>query len=417
MRRIEPGLRTSSRDGKAQARNHRTPADRIRWSRRERIALPVHHAEVAGIALPVRFSPRLWMIGVEDREGTVLAARFRMEPPRVTGGRHVTGGAAGVDAIPPFSGKALIQQTRHRDLDEIGVAEVRLPVGKRQFESFDSGVEVVRGFVPHPLQVNPFENLQRHVQGRPLAPGSAGIHIVALVGDARRRFDPNRERGEVLVGQQAPLPRMKIGDLPGNFALVDQVARGPDARFPITPCPPFGGDHAPEGVRQVLLEEYFPDLRNTTPGVEDRRRRRLTHLLSGREGVELIVDGVAVFGEVQGRLHHLLEAHAAEARQRHEPGIGSRRGDGPQNSRGQVAAVVFLEVADARPFWPASESADGFNSCAPGRTVYYRRNTAKVGEPGLKHVDTDADGDACIGGVASPFEDADPAHRREVMDR
>ena len=98
-------------------------------------------------------------------------------------------------------------------------------------------MEIVRGFVPHPLQVNPFENLQRHVQRWPLTPGSAGIYIIAFVGDVRRRFDTNRKCSEIFVGQQPPFLCMEIGNFPGNFTPVNQIARGSDSRFPITPAP------------------------------------------------------------------------------------------------------------------------------------------------------------------------------------
>ena len=246
----------------------------------------------------MRDTLRLRAIRIQGREGTVFPTRFRMESPRITGGRHVTGGSLGVNGVPSFSGIALIEQTRKWHLHKIGVAKVRLPIGKRQFESLDNCVEIVRGFVPHPLQVNPFENLQRHVQRWPLTPGSAGIYIIAFVGDVRRWFDPNRKCSQIFVGQQPPFLRMEFGNFPGNFTHINQVARGSDSRFPIPPCPSFGVDHPPEGVGQILLEENFPDLWNMSTEIEDSSRRWPISQLPADKGVELIIDRMTVFDEV-----------------------------------------------------------------------------------------------------------------------
>ena len=365
----------------------------------------------------MRQSLRLRAVRIQDWEGTVFTARFRMESPRITGGRHVGCGALKVDGGPSSSGIALVEQSRQRHLHEIGVAEVRLPIGKHQFHSLDDGVEIVRRFVPHPLQVDPFENLQRHVQGWPLAPRSAGIYIVAFVGDVTRRFDPNREGREVFVRQQPPFLNVKFGDFPSDFTLIDQIARCFDSRFPIAPCPSFGVDHPPEGVRQILLEEYLTFLRYMSIGIEDGSRGWRVSQRPAGEGVKLIVDRVTVFGEVERGLDDLLEGHRAVSRQRRQPRVGRCRGNGPKDSGGKVAAILFPESVNACGPGPAPESADGFNRRARSRTIDDRRDTAEMGGPRLEHVDADTGSDTGIGRVAAVFEDTDPAHACQIVQR
>ena len=52
----------------------------------------------------------------------------------------------------------------------------------------------------------------------------------------------------------------------------------------------------------------------------------------------------------------------------------------------------------------------------PG-TVDNRCDTAEMGEPRLQHIDTDTDGDAGIGSVTAAFEDTNPAHCCEIVNR
>ena len=79
--------------------------------------------------------------------------------------------------------------------------------------------------------------------------------------------------------------------------------------------------------------------------------------------------------------------------------------------------MVLVKVVHGGGSGPTSYAADRFDGAARCRTVDNRRNPSEMGVPGLKHVDADASSDTSGGGVATTFENADPAHRCQIMKR
>ena len=100
-----------------------------------------------------------------------------------------------------------------------------------------------------------------------MTPGATTVNVIALIGDMFRRLDTNRERCEIFVGQQPTFLVIEIGDFPGDFTLVDQVACGLDTRVSVSASLAFDLDHSSEGVRQVFLDKDFPNLWNASTGV------------------------------------------------------------------------------------------------------------------------------------------------------
>ena len=124
----------------------------------------------------------------------------------------------------------------------------------------------------------------------------------------RRRFDPNRKSGEIFVGQQPTFLCVEIGDLVGDFALIDQIAGSPDSRRPIAARSPFSIDHPLEGIPQIFLEKDLPNLWDMSARIEDRIGRWVAAQLPTRKCVELIVDRMAGKSALQSLIREYRDA-------------------------------------------------------------------------------------------------------------
>ena len=143
--------------------------------------MPVQHRNVRGPVVRRRVGAK--GLGHDLRGG---APRLLGEPPRIARRSLLRIRAFGIDLLRPDGGVLLGQQPVDRHRREIRIPVERLPVAKAEFQRLRHRVYVGRAVVPHRLEVEVLQDVQRLHQHRPLRPRVLSPDLLAVEGRAHR---------------------------------------------------------------------------------------------------------------------------------------------------------------------------------------------------------------------------------------
>jgi hypothetical protein len=134
-------------------------------------------------------------------------------------------------------------------------------VGHRDLQAFRDEVQVIGAVMRHVLEPGLLHQQQRLQQGRALAPGAGGRHLMPLPLPRDRRLDPRAEIRQVLGGEIATFLLHEGDDLLRDVAPVERRMRGLQPGLAAA----FGAGgailigHVADGGRQVGLDEQRAD--------------------------------------------------------------------------------------------------------------------------------------------------------------
>ena len=237
----------------------------------------------------------------------------------------------------PLGGVRLGEKAGDRHRRERRIAVVRVPVGVGELDGLVHVMDVLGGVHAEGVQIDPFEDVERLEQHRPLVPRPRLVHVEAMKVRRRGLLDLAVERGEVLIGEHTAGGFVGIGDPPRDVALVEGIAAGAnrgDAVVRARERRLVRGRDRTERAREVGLAKQFADLRNLTVRVV-RLRRPLVLLaglaLADEEVAQERVHREAV-GQLDRRLQHLFEAHRALGFERERHGVQHRGNGGAERT-------------------------------------------------------------------------------------
>ena len=212
----------------------------------DHVAIPVHSGDVAGVARVIAVAASRDIARALD---TALAGIAGTEIERRLGG---------IDQLAALGGIFFRKQPRIGDLDEVGVAQVRVAIGHGQFDGFGLGVDVVGGIQSHLLEVVAFQDVEREQFGGALVGGGVLVDRVAAVGGGDRLFDLGRIFGEIFVAEKTAVLFGELRHLASDVALVETIARGFQTGFAalVTGCL-FGLDQASKSPGEIGI---LPDV-------------------------------------------------------------------------------------------------------------------------------------------------------------
>ncbi len=256
MQHLPPGAHAEAKAGD----DRRGPVPSTAGCRGEHVTGAVHRLEVDGVPLkPVALLRLIHHVG--------------LHPP----GPHLHGRRVGVHQPPPLLSVLLGEKHLQRDIREVRVGVVVLPIREGQLGALDVGVEVLQGVMAHRGEVVALQEVQLLEEDRPLTPGIALVDIVAPVVGGDRLLDAGPVPGHVLQREEAVV--LLAVDIPALDALhvVDyRLGDGPSIEVvpggldpggsPLAPSPPLGLRHKLEGPSPVPVPQHGPDLRSLSPG-------------------------------------------------------------------------------------------------------------------------------------------------------
>ena len=213
---FDPRAQAGAQFGEEHRLGERPPAD----GAAHQVAMPVQHRHMrrAVVRRGVRPDGR----GHDLRCG---APGLLGEPPWISGGPLFGVGALGIDLPGADCGVFLGQQTVHGHRREVGIPVKSLPVAEAQLQRLGHRVDVGRAVVPHRLEIEVLQDVQRLHQHGPLRPGVVPPHLVAVEGGAHRFAELGVVSGQVLQSQDAAhLPRFPDDQL-RSWSFVESAPR------------------------------------------------------------------------------------------------------------------------------------------------------------------------------------------------
>jgi len=103
------------------------------------------------------------------------------------------------DQRTPSVGIVLRKQNIERRLVKIGIAVIRLTVGKGQLGALDESMQVLHRVVAHLRKIEPLQQRQLLEKHRPLRPRRTFVHVQTAIIDAHRRLDGCMPFGHVVI--------------------------------------------------------------------------------------------------------------------------------------------------------------------------------------------------------------------------
>ena len=272
------------------------------------------------------------------------------------------------------------------------------------------------------------ERLQKH---RALAPGAGLGHGPLVIVVGQRRFRRRAPIGEVVGGQHAFVARAagvhrlglfdEGGDLLGDEAAIEAIARGldlrlaaaPRLRFPQQPFPGVGkgriaeqlircgrlAARAPGGVgcRPFLFEE----VRKAGDGRRDARQHRMT-----------------IAGVVDRRFQDVAQRQLAVVAQHQHPAVERAGNDGRQHPiAGDQRQALAAVVLDGRAGRSRSLAADHLHLAAGGIVQDHGQVAARAVQVRLDHLQHEAGGGRRVECVAALFQNAHADGRGDPVGR
>ena len=202
--------------------------------------------------------------------------------------------------------------------------------------------------------------------------------------------------------------------LAAEFTGVDVIAGGLEGGFP-APAPAgfLHLRHPGQSGRQVPLVEHLPLLGSAATGQEDLGGRGIG--IVGLEGgyepaCQIAVHGETVPGQIDGGFRHLAEGHGAEPGEGGDPRVGGRRGQGPEHSGRELAAMVLLEIVHRGRLRPHPQTVYLHNFPAAGQVHDRGRDAQEAAIVDMHHVQRQAHGHSGVDGVATLSQNVQPGH-------
>ena len=185
-----------------------------------------------------------------------------LELPGIAGARAVARRER-VDEGSALGGVGVGQETADGDLRELRVAIEVIPVRERQLERLRDGVDVLRGVVAHPLEIEAPKERERLEEDRPLAP-EPGLEdlegaMPSREAAARGSFHATTVARQVRFGQDAAGLLNGPGDALGDVTAIEAIARGVDRLLAsAVQVLLLRLDERPEGAGEIRLAEHAP---------------------------------------------------------------------------------------------------------------------------------------------------------------
>ena len=239
----------------------------------------------------------------------------------------------GREQPPPLRRVLAAQQPRQRDGHELGVGHEAIAVGEGEALHLADEMQVRGRVVPERLQVVSLEQPQLHEHGDAAAVGRLGVDGVPAVVDGDRVHPARLVAGQVLVGEDAAVAGVELGDAAGDVSFIEDVRA-------------FLG-HAAQGAREVgLAEDLTGDGRAAAREVDAPGARVVQPLLQHlQDAGELLGEDEALLRQLERGLHHVLPRQRAVRAVERLVALQVGR-----HRRGQVSGLVglVLEEVDGR---------------------------------------------------------------------
>ena len=175
---------------------------------------------------------------------------------------------AHVNQAPPRFGISRGEQPGQRHVLEQGIGVVGVAVRQRELHRLDGHVDRVGRVVPHRLEVEPGQQLQRLQQERPLGPRAALVQGVSAVHRGNRLLHAGDVPCEVAGAEQPAPGKRPVADLPRQRAAVEIVSHQPQPAAPVAARALLGLDQTPHGASEVFVPSLFVPVQQA----EQRRR-------------------------------------------------------------------------------------------------------------------------------------------------
>ena len=202
----------------------------------------------------------------------------------------------------------------HRHIDEFRIAEMILPVRHREIQTLDDAVDIVGGVMCQPVDADAFDQRQRLLQRRSLAPWAAGDQFMAAPVSPHHGFDGGAVLRHVGHRQVAAFLLLVPHNLPRDVAAIEGAMGG------VQPGDPVGSggevliDHILDRPRQIGLHEFLARTRHAAIGQEDGGvggPAAVFVLVRGDRCRQQRVDGESLGREARGWGGNVGEAHRA----------------------------------------------------------------------------------------------------------
>ena len=168
-----------------------------------------------------------------------------------------------VDEGSALGGVGVGQETADGDLRELRVAIEVIPVCERQLERLRDGVDVLRGVVAHPLEIEAPQERERLEEDRPLTPEPGLEDLEGAMSSreaaARGSFHATTVARQVRFGQDAAGLLNGPGDALGDVTAIEAIARRVDRLLAsAVQVLLLHLDERPEGAGEIRLAEHAP---------------------------------------------------------------------------------------------------------------------------------------------------------------
>ena len=264
-----------------------------------------------------------------------------------------------------------------------------------------------------------FQEIQRLLQDRPLAPRAAGVDLKVLECRPRRGFYGHSKFGQVFSGQQPVVLRVKLDNRRGNIALVES---GPGRLEPgfSSPAPGlrlFVG-HILQGSGQVGLFEDGARLWGLTAGQIDGRVRWPAPILVGirlDDACGKSMDGKSVARKTDRGRRDLTKPHGSVPLQRGNPGVGRAGYHGAENTRGNMASVLMLKHLHRGGPWPATQTADRRHLTPVGQIQDDWGHAGHIHQITLQDTQSDTGSNTRVNRIATGLKNMKAGVRRQIV--
>ena len=230
----------------------------------------------------------------------------------------------------PFGRIGLGQQHFRRNMVELRIAVIGIAVCVSELQRFHNFVDVFRGVHAERSEIVSLQNIQRLNHGRPLAPETGLVDLVALEIRGDGFFRLQMECRHVFVPQKSIVGTHEGVDAVRDIAAIEEVPHGVDGYNSAgAACESLflSGRHGPQGFRQVGLPENLAGHGNLSVRHERffRIRPQIEEPAHAGDGAGAhFIDRQAV-GQFDGRLDFLGKRFCPELPQRNEARVHHAR--------------------------------------------------------------------------------------------
>ena len=263
------------------------------------------------------------------------------------------------------------------------------------------------------------QKIQRLLQDRPLTPRAAGIDFEVLECRPRRGFYANPKCGQVLRGQQPVVLRVELDNRGGNISVVKSRPGRLEPSF-TAPAPGvfFFVGHILQGAGQVGLFEDVARLGGLTAGQINGRVRGPALVLVGvglDEARGKGMDGKPVPRKTDRGGRDLAKAQGSVALQRGDPGVGRAGHNGAENTRRNMAGVLFLKQLQRGGLRPVTQTADRYHLPPVGQIQDDRSHSGHVHQVALHDTQGNTGSHTGVNRIAAGFKNVKAGVRRQIV--